>query len=39
MYKKELQRTEASNKKVLEDILNKEKMLKEKENQLFGQKK
>lgn len=28
-----------SNKKINEEIINKEKMLKEKENELFGQKK
>lgn len=30
MYKKELERAEAGNKKVLEEILNKEKIVKEK---------
>ncbi len=39
MYKKEVERTELSNKKILEEILNKEKQVKEKENELFGQKK
>lgn len=39
MYKKEVERTEISNKKILEEILNKEKQVKEKENELFGQKK
>ena len=39
MYKKELERSEISNKKVVEEILGKEKMVKEKENELFGQKK
>lgn len=39
MHKKELERAEMSNKKVLEEILNKEKGVKEKENELAGQKK
>ena len=39
MYKKELERSEVSNKKVVEEILSKEKMVKQKENELFGQKK
>lgn len=39
MYKKELERADSSNKKVEEEILNKEKFVKEKENELFGQKK
>jgi hypothetical protein len=39
MYKKELERSEANNKKIYEEIINKEKVLKEKENELFGQKK
>lgn len=30
MYKKELERAESNNKKVLEEILNKEKLVKEK---------
>lgn len=32
MYKKELQRSEINNKKIYEEIINKEKNLKEKEN-------
>jgi len=39
MYIKEVERADVSNKKVLEEILNKEKQVKEKENELFGQKK
>lgn len=39
MYRKEVERTETSNKKILEDIIGREKLLKEKENELFGQKK
>ena len=39
MYRKEVERTETSNKKILEDIISREKLLKEKENELFGQKK
>ena len=32
MYKKELERAEINNKKVIEEILSKEKLVKEKEN-------
>jgi hypothetical protein len=32
MYKKEVERTDLSNKKLLEEILNREKQVKEKEN-------
>lgn len=39
MYIKEVERADISNKKVLEEILNKEKQVKEKQNELFGQKK
>lgn len=39
MYIKELERSEANNKKVAEEIINKEKILKEKNNELTGQKK
>ena len=39
MYKKQLERSEQNNKKIYEDIIGKEKMLKEKENEMFGQKK
>jgi hypothetical protein len=39
MYIKEIERSEGNNKKVVEEIINKEKVLKEKENELFGQKK
>lgn len=39
MYKKEVERSDANNKKVYEEIINKEKYLKEKENEMFGQKK
>lgn len=39
MHKKELERAESGNKKVVEEILNKEKQVKEKENELSGQRK
>lgn len=39
MYRKELQRSDLNNKKIYEEIINKEKSVKEKENELFGQKK
>lgn len=39
MYQKEIQRADANNKKIEEEILSKEKILKEKENEIFGQKK
>ena len=32
MYKKQLERSDANNKKIYEEIINKEKILKEKEN-------
>ena len=32
MYKKELERSEINNKKIYEEIINKQKVLKEKEN-------
>ena len=39
MYKKELDRSDQNNKKIYEEIIAKEKVLKEKENEMFGQKK
>lgn len=39
MYQKEIERADANNKKIEEEILSKEKVLKEKENEIFGQKK
>ena len=32
MYKKELERSEANNKKIAEEVINKEKLIKEKAN-------
>ena len=32
MYKKQLERSDTNNKKIYEEIINKEKILKEKEN-------
>lgn len=39
MYIKELERSEANNKKIAEEITNKEKLKKEKDNEISGQKK
>jgi len=39
MYQKEIERADTNNKKIEEEILSKEKVLKEKENEIFGQKK